>query len=123
MRLGLDGTVDWVTLAGDGCCNNVCLVGDALIAHASSCGGLLSFLTSDGQVLRTHHIEELSVAFPNGQDGICARTSNSVRGFDMTGEQRWSVEVPNLSAASACGGVLYTVAGDTSLELSAFALP
>ncbi|MEO8704669.1 MAG: hypothetical protein ABI867_31730 [Kofleriaceae bacterium] len=40
----------------------------------------------------------------------------------MTGEQRWRVDVPNVTAATARDGVLYTIAGDTSIEISAFGL-
>jgi hypothetical protein len=49
-------------------------------------------------------------------------TETAVHGFDATGEQRWSVDVPNLGAATAHDGVLYTIAGDASLEITAFAL-
>ena len=96
-------------------------VGDSIV-HASSCGQQLSFLTTGGHVLRAHGIDELSMALPDGQDGVCATTTSSVKGFDATGEQRWSLDIPNLTGATIHDGVLYALGGEAGLEISAFSL-
>jgi len=120
MGLRLDGTVDWVTLTGDGCCNDACLGGDSVLVHASSCGNRVSFVSPDGTILRTRDFYGASRVFPNDRDGVCVTTSNAIHGFDLRGEPSWTLEVPNLKAATARDGTLYTVSGDTRLEVSAF---
>lgn len=116
MSLGLDGTVDWVALPSESCCNHVVLVGD-LIAHTSSCGQRLTFFTATGQVQRSHELE-LHGAFSNGREGVCVRAPESVTGFDARGEQQWRVDVPGVRGGAARDGVLYVMT--ERLELVAF---
>jgi hypothetical protein len=119
--LHLDGTVDWVTLAGDSCCNSTCFVGDTVTVHTSSCGARVSFLAADGVVVRSHQIEGVSRAFPDGRGAVCVVAENTIHMFDEHGEGTWKLDVPNLSVATARNGVLYTLNGETNnLVLTAF---
>ena len=92
------------------------------MVHASSCGNRVSFVSPDGTVVRTHVVAGASRVFPNDRDGVCVTTSNAIHAFDLRGEPSWTMDVPNLNAATARDGRLYTVSGDTRLEVSAFDL-
>jgi hypothetical protein len=120
MGLRLDGTVDWVTLTGDGCCNRGCLVGDSVFVHASSCGNQVTFVSPDGKVVQKREVVCAERCFPTGGDGVCVTTSYAIHAFDLRGAPTWKLDVPSLRTATAHDRVLYTVSGDTNLELSAF---
>jgi hypothetical protein len=120
--LRLDGTVDWVTLTGDGCCNNGCLVGGSVFVHASSCGNQVTFVSPDGSVLQKREVALAGRCFPSDNDSVGVTASNAIHAFDLRGAPLWTLDVPNVRTATAFGGVLYTVSGETKLEVAAFAI-
>ncbi len=120
--LRLDGTVDWVTLTGDGCCNNGCLVGGSVFVHASSCGNQVTFVSPDGSVLEKREVSEPARCFANRSDSVCVTASNAIHAFDLYGAPLWTLDVPHVRTATAFDRVLYTVSGETKLEVAAFAI-
>ena len=120
MGLRLDGTVEWVTLTGDGCCNHGCLVGGAVFVHVSSCGNQVTFVSPDGTVLQKREIALAGRCFANGGDGVCVTTSNAIHAFDLHGAPTWTLDVPGLRAATVSDRRLFTVAGEKKLDMSAF---
>jgi outer membrane protein assembly factor BamB len=115
-----DGTVDWLRLLTDACCNFVCFVGDR-IAHTSSCGETLSFLSLAGEVGRTHQLPELTGKIVGDGGTVIVEAAGALHAFDANGEPRWKLDAPNLGGMCFRDGVLYIVSGERgALELSAW---
>ncbi len=72
-------------------------------------------------MFRSHQIEGVSRAFPDGRGAVCVVADNTIHMFHERGEEAWKLDVPNLSVATARGGVLYALSGETNdLVLTAF---
>jgi hypothetical protein len=118
--LGRDGTVDWVRMLSDACCNHLCFVGDR-IAHSSSCGQRLTFLSLDGEVGRTHELPELTGKIARDDGIVVVEAAGVLHAFDQHGEPRWNLDAPNLGGMCLREGTLYIVTGERgALELSAW---
>jgi hypothetical protein len=126
MALSFDGAIEWISLVGDACCNDLCYLGDDVIVHTSSCGGRLSFMSPDGRVFRTQDLGTMppGPAFLDGRDGVCIVTDDRISGFDGRGESRWILELAQIEQAIAHAGMLYvvTVGPAKRRELAAFDL-
>lgn len=127
MAIGLDGTIEWVTVPTIECCNNVCLLPqEDVVVHLGSCGSRVTFISGDGatQDVRKFEIAPTSI-YPDGEGGVVVTFLDSrIAGFDGFGTQKWTLDCPPLRRAIVDAGVLYAVMcpGPGRFEVSAFEL-
>jgi hypothetical protein len=125
-----DGTVDWVLIVGKytDCCNSVGVVShDGTLAHVSSCGQRITFITARGEVLSALDVE--------GHPGVLTTEGRDIAYVTFPGEgvaayrpnkgHVGSVEIPGVTAAEVRDGVLYCVTEDpvAGILLKAFEEP
>jgi hypothetical protein len=117
VTLRTDGGVEWVLLIGavTDCCNGVEVVaGDGTLAHFSSCGRRVTFVTTGGQIVSAHDVDGLpSHLLTNGR-GVAYVTLIG-RGIaeyrPLVGFTR-TVEIPGLQQARIKERILYAVVDD-----------
>lgn len=131
-----DGTVDWVRIVGktSDCCNFAAVISrDGTLAHVTSCGWRLTFLTTEGEVISTHGFASSgnSWAAPNDLStegrGIAFVTllCQGVVAYRPTLGEVGALEIPGITQAKARDGVLYCLLKDPldGVLLKAFEAP
>lgn len=112
-----DGGVEWVLLIGSvtDCCNGVDVVaGNGTLAHFSSCGRRITFVTADGQIVSAHDIEGCSGHLMTNGRGVAYVTliGEGIAAYQpMVGLTRL-LEIPRLQQAQVKEGILYAVVDD-----------
>jgi hypothetical protein len=112
-----DGTVDWVLIVGKGsdCCNSAGVVShDGTLAHVSSCGQRITFITAQGEILSAVDVEGYpSVLSTEGRDiAYVTFPGEGVAAYRPNKGHVGSVEIPGVITAEVRDGVLYCVTGD-----------
>ena len=127
MAVDLLGHVEWVRVPILDCCNSVLvLAADDTIAHISTCGRRLTFLSGDGATRRVHDFEDHpGFISPDGAHGVfIGFVEGGLAGWDAHGSPTWSIDSPPVETAISDAGMIYAVTpSETSgLDLTAFAL-
>ena len=129
-----DGSVDWVRIVGKiiHCCNFIAVVSrDGTLAHVTSCGWRLTFLTAEGEVISTHdfarNIEGAPTDLSTEGRGVAYVTLlyQGVAAYRPTLGEVGALEIPWISRARVRDGVLYCVIQDPSegVLIKAFEAP
>jgi hypothetical protein len=131
-----DGTVAWARIVGktSDCCNFLAVASrDGTLAHVSSCGWRLTFVTAEGEILSTHDFGPAPdfQGSPNDVStegrGVAYVTllERGVAALRPTLGQVGALEIPGIQRATVRNGVLYCIVKDPAdgTLLKAFEAP
>jgi hypothetical protein len=112
-----DGGVEWVLLIGSvtDCCNGTEVVaGDGTVAHFSSCGRRITFVTTGGQVVSAHDVEDPAGHLMTNGRGVAyvTLTGRGIAAFRPTVGLTRTLEIPGLQQAHVEEGILYALVDD-----------
>jgi hypothetical protein len=112
-----DGGIEWVLLIGSvtDCCNGTEIVaGDGTVAHFSSCGRRITFVTTGGQVVSGHDVEDPAVHLVTNGRGVAYLTliGRGIAAYRPTVGLTRTLEIPDLQQAYVEEEILYAVVED-----------
>ena len=111
--LRTDGNVEWVRLdrTGIDCCNSAVVANDGTLAHFSSCGRWITFVTTEGNFVSSHDVDgEPAQLLTNGRGvAYVVDLAGRLLAYRPGVGPVLTVEVPHLWHADVRDGILYTV--------------
>jgi hypothetical protein len=128
--LGTDGNIEWVRLGRrwSDCCNSAAVVAnDGTLAHYSSCGRWITFVSPEGDTLSGHDIGGLPSGLSTNRRGVAYVVDLEGRIVAYRPETGLALilDVPHITHADVRDGILYAVTKHPSdgLVLTAFREP
>ena len=125
-----DGRVDWALVTGSmsTCCNSVGVVArDGTLAHFSSCGCRITFVTADGQIGSAYDIQPTPIHLATDGNGVAYVTlaGEGVAAYRPGVGLAGTYGIPHVRQAGVSGGILYAVIEDPPdlFRLQAFEEP
>jgi hypothetical protein len=128
--LRTDGNIEWVRLGRRcfDCCNSAAVVAnDGTLAHYSSCGSWIAFVSPEGDTLSSHDIGGFPSGLSTNRRGVAYVTDLEGRILAYRPETGLALilDVPHITHADVRDGILYAVTKHPSdgLVLMAFREP